>query len=596
MNTRNISFTALIVVLALALACCNESGDTANMRELAGIDSLLSKARQYELAQQRLDSLHPGGFNQAERAYYSLLLTQSHYKNYIDDTTDAVINVAVDYYEHHGDREKYTRSLLYQGCVYQMMGDAEKAIASYKDAENAAEEDDLENKAFAKLRLATLYADNSNYADLKIRKYKEALDLYNQLGDKHYQIVCLTDMGGYYRSLPDKRDSALYYINQAIKLAEAEHENWFLFQNLYQRAEMYCLITKEYDKARVDILKAIAAGKDEIDHPRAHYVAAETYLNLGRPDSALYYLNHVPASGMMSNHTSDTVMYCRLMSEIAKANKDWNQYTTYYDRANEMADSILVTNVNKNYLAIEKKYDIQLEELKKVKSESRTRGAILLATLLALLALGVTFLAWRYRSRLKQKETEFELLRTDLDASLASLEQMRATISSREQELKAAQDELRGNEARMGEELAALEAKQRKSDEMRSIVDNQIQVIRQLLELSYQPNETNFTRKFNEVMTLPVEGAVPTDSYWNNLHSLTNELHSGVLDEAQRIAGGTLNESEMNFLALYCYGFSRTVIMICMKYSSLGTVSNKKIQIAKKLGVNNLDDFINNYR
>ena len=596
MNTRNISFTALIVVLALGLACCNGGGDTATMRELSAIDSLLSKARQYELAQHRLDSLHPDGMNQAERAYYSLLLTQSHYKNYIDDTTDAVINVAVDYFEHHGDREKYTRSLLYQGCVYQMMGDAEKAIASYKDAENAAKDGDLENKAFAKLRLATLYADNSNYADLKIRKYKEALDLYNQLGDKHYQIVCLTDMGGYYRSLPDKRDSALYYINQAIQLSEAEHENWFLFQNLYQRAEMYCLITKEYDKARVDILKAIAAGKDEIDHPRAHYVAAETYLNLGRPDSALYYLNHVPASGMMSNHTSDTVMYCRLMSEIAKANKDWDKYTTYYDRANEMADSILVTNVNKNYLAIEKKYDIQLEELKKVKSESRTRGAILLAALLALLALGVTFLAWRYRSRLKQKETEYELQRADLNASLASLEQMRTTISTREQELKAAQDELRGNEARMGEELAALEAKQHKSDEMRSIVDNQIQVIRQLLELSYQPNETNFTRKFNEVMTLPVEGAIPTDSYWNNLHSLTNELHSGVLDEAQRIAGGTLNESEMNFLALYCYGFSRTVIMICMKYSSLGTVSNKKIQIAKKLGVNNLDDFVNNYR
>ena len=594
MRSQNLIIPLLL--FCLALTCCNSGSDTATMRELSAIDSLLSNARQYELAQHRLDSLHPGGFNQAERAYYSLLLTQSHYKNYINDTTDAVINEAVDYYEHHGDREKYTRSLLYQGCVYQMMGDAEKAIASYKDAENAAEDGDLENKAFAKLRLATLYADNSNYADLKIRKYKEALDLYNQLGDKHYQIVCLTDMGGYYRSLPDKRDSALYYINQAIQLSEAEHENWFLFQNLYQRAEMYCLLTKEYDKARVDILKAIAAGKDEIDHPRAHYVAAETYLNLGRPDSALYYLNHVPASGMMSNHTSDTVMYCRLMSEIAKANKDWNQFTTYYEQANEMADSILVTNVNKNYLAIEKKYDIQLEELKKVKSESRTRGAILLAALLALLALGVTFLAWRYRSRLKQKETEFELLRTDLDASLASLEQMRATISTREQELKAAQDELRGNEARMGEELAALEAKQRKSDEMRSIVDNQIQVIRQLLELSYQPNETNFTRKFNEVMTLPVEGAIPTDSYWNNLHSLTNELHSGVLDEAQRIAGGTLNESEMNFLALYCYGFSRTVIMICMKYSSLGTVSNKKIQIAKKLGVNNLDDFVNNYR
>ena len=588
MRSQNLIIPLLL--FCLALTCCHGGSDTATMRELSAIDSLLSKARQYELAQQRLDSLHPDDFNQGERAYYSLLLTQSHYKNYIDDTTDAVINEAVDYYEHHGDREKYTRALLYRGCVYQMMGDAEKAIVSYKDAENAAEDGDLENKAFAKLRLATLYADNSNYADLKIRKYKEALDLYNQLGDKHYQIVCLTDMGGYYRSLPDKRDSALYYINQAIQLSEAEHENWFLFQNLYQRAEMYCLISKEYDKAKVDILKAIEAGKDEIDHPRAHYVAAETYLNLGRPDSALYYLNHVPASGMMSNHTSDTVMYCRLMSEIAKANKDWNQYTTYYDRANEMADSILVTNVNKNYLAIEKKYDIQLEELKKVKSESRTRGAILLAALLALAALGVTFLAWRYRNRLKMKENEAEMLRADLDGSLLGLEKMQVSIDAYEQKLKKAQDEMQSNQT----QLDALKAKQRQSDEMRTIVDGQIRIVHQLMEQSYQYDSNTFARKFMELMTMPEAGG-DNDSYWANLQTLVNDLHNNVLLDAQQMAGGTLREDEINYLALYCCGFSRTVIMICMKYKSLTTISNKKIQIARKLGVQNLDEFVARY-
>ena len=36
--------------------------------------------------------------------------------------------------------------------------------------------------------------------------------------------------------------------------------------------------------------------------------------------------------------------------------------------------------------------------------------------------------------------------------------------------------------------------------------------------------------------------------------------------------------------------------MICMKYSNLGTVSNKKLQIAKKLGVTNLDDFADIFR
>ena len=261
-----------------------------------------------------------------------------------------------------------------------------------------------------------------------------------------------------------------------------------------------------------------------------------------------------------------------------------------------MADSVLVSNVNKNYLAVEKKYDIQLAELNKEKEKSRTRGAFLLASLLALLSLLMVLLAWRYRNRLKQKETEYELLRTDLDASLSSLEKMRATISSQEQKLNAAHEAYQGHEARMSEEIASLESKKRQSDEMRGIVDNQIKVIHQLLQLSYDNNGASFARKFNEMMTLPDEGTVPTDSYWSNLHTLANELHDNVMVEAQRASGNTLNESEMNFLALYSCGFSRTVIMMCMKYTSLGTVSNKKIQIAKKLGFTNLDDFVNSYR
>ena len=595
MRTGNIVLTALIV-LVVGLVCCHGGGDTGTMRELAGIDSTLTVARQYEVALHRLDSLHPEGLNQAERAYYSLLLTQAHYKNYINDTTDAVINTAVEYYNHHGDSEKRARSLLYQGCVYEIMGEAEKAIASYKDAETVADTSDLENRAFAKLRLATLYADNSNYADLKIKKYKEALDLYNRLGDKHYQLVCLTDIGGFYRNQSANNDSAHYYIEKAIRLSEAEGENWFLFQNLYHRAEMYCLITKEFDKARTDILKALSAGQGVIDHPRAHYVAAEAYLNLGRPDSARYFLNHAPAGPGVYATVSDTVMYYRLLSEIAKVEKDWTGYTTYYEKANDMADSVLVSNVNKNYMAVEKKYDIQLAELNKQKEKTRTAGALLLASLLALLALALTFVAWRYRSRLKQKETEYELQQADLNASLSGLEQMQTAISNYEQELRAAQDELRGNEAKMSKGIAALEAKIRQSDEMRGIVDNQVKVIHQLLQVSYENNGAAFARKFNEMMTLPDEGAVPTDSYWSNLHTLANDLHRNVLDEAQRTSCNTLNDSEMNFLALYSCGFSRTVIMMCMKYTSLGTVSNKKIQIAKKLGVNNLDDFIARYR
>ena len=45
-------------------------------------------------------------------------------------------------------------------------------------------------------------------------------------------------------------------------------------------------------------------------------------------------------------------------------------------------------------------------------------------------------------------------------------------------------------------------------------------------------------------------------------------------------------------IALHCHGFSRTVIMICMRYTNLRTVSNKRTQIAHKLHVATLDEFL----
>ena len=95
------------------------------------------------------------------------------------------------------------------------------------------------------------------------------------------------------------------------------------------------------------------------------------------------------------------------------------------------------------------------------------------------------------------------------------------------------------------------------------------------------------------MMTL---GGMGDDSnYWSHLQTLVNDLHDDVLVKAQGVAGGTLNDSELNLLALYCCGFSRTVVMVTMGYRNIGTVYNKKMQIAKKLHVADLDDFVKKY-
>ena len=263
----------------------------------------------------------------------------------------------------------------------------------------------------------------------------------------------------------------------------------------------------------------------------------------------------------------DSIVYFELMSELEHRYwKNEGKSKDYIQLAHAIADSLTINGLNHRLLEVEKKYDVQLAELNQVKNESRLRGAMLLAALLALALLAAAFLVWRYRNQLKMRQHEVDMLKADLDGSLASLEQMHARLNDVETSPR--------------------------NDELKSAIANQIQTVHQLLEWSYQYDEKTFTRKFNEMMTL--RGA-ENKSYWKNLQLLVNDLYNNVLVAAQERSGGQLRDDELNYLALYCCGFSRTVIMVTMDYGNIGTVYNKRIQIAKKLGVNNLDDFIKPY-
>ena len=86
------------------------------------------------------------------------------------------------------------------------------------------------------------------------------------------------------------------------------------------------------------------------------------------------------------------------------------------------------------------------------------------------------------------------------------------------------------------------------------------------------------------------------DSYWANLQSLTNDLYNNILLKAQELANNRLSTNEINLIALSCCGYTRTAIMICMRYKNVATISNMKYAIAKKMGIGLLDEFIHSFQ
>lgn len=554
----------LVGVFTFLLASCHH--DSATMSELARIDSMVYHQHEKEalplLLQMKTDQL-----SKQERAYHTVLLSMAMYKNYVPCTSDSAINEAVSYYRNKGDDLKYLKALVAQGCVNEDIGQLEQAVESYHQAEQLPPSTDSSMIAYAKLRLGVLYQEQViGSGTIALEKYNEALPLYRALGDKHYELVCLTSIGGIYRNIDEKHDSAVICMKDAIALAQELGDQYHAFANRYLLSEYYLLREQNYVKSKKYALQAVAADPAIIDHPRAHYRLATSYLNLGRPDSAVYYLNRAPRA----TSARDSIVYLELMSDLEhQYRKNDAKSKDYMQMAHAIADSLTINGLNHRLLEVEKKYDHQLAVLKQMENESRLKEALLLAALLALGLLALTFLVWRYKSQLKMRQNEVELLKADLNGSLASLEQMQARLDAR----------------KLNDE-----SQKAQSDELRAIINQQIDAVHQLMAWSYQYDGDKFAAKFREMMTLP--GMGDDSSYWSHLQVLVNELHDNVLVKAQKEAGGTLNESELNLLALYCCGFSRTVIMVCMDYKNIGTVYNKKIQIAKKLHVTDLDEFV----
>ena len=290
---------------------------------------------------------------------------------------------------------------------------------------------------------------------------------------------------------------------------------------------------------------------------------------------------------------NDSIMYYNLLADISRFRNDNESWLNYHDKAHAMADSILIGSLNAKLLTIEKKYDLQKEELKNVTLRSELRGAWLTVALALLAALCLVHFLWRYRNRLRTKENEYKLLKSDLDTSLNSLEQMRLTINNYEEELRETGEGYR-ERLQLKDRIAALEAKKAQSDEIKAILDGQIKVVHELIQSSHELDEERFAKKFASLMSVPENPRAAT--YWSNLQVLTNDLYGNILEDAIRLGKGRLRESDVNFIALLCCGYSRTAVMICMRFNNIVTISNKKKKIARKMGVTSLDEFIRPYQ
>ena len=131
------------------------------------------------------------------RAHHALLHAMALDKNYIDVTDDSLAMKAVNYYQKHGSRKNYARSLYYLALSYYYDKQYDKSIIELAKAEPVAAVADSLYLGFVKVLQASVYSKNYNEI-AELEALEKALEIYTKLDDEYYINVAKLNLSRSY--------------------------------------------------------------------------------------------------------------------------------------------------------------------------------------------------------------------------------------------------------------------------------------------------------------------------------------------------------------------------------------------------------------
>lgn len=323
----------------------------------------------------------------ADRALYALLLTQARHKNYIALEDDSLIKTAVEYY---GGRKKSVRAAkahYYWGAFYREKGYTSSAVEEYLAAIRLMPVRD-EFLAMIYDNLAECYEEDELY-NIAIDAYRHAYQILKGRGEQTYPLRGIARMC----LLQNKKDSALYYYQEALDYTLAEQDS-SLIKALYHDLAMVYNEKKDYVQANKYASKAMMIKGQGV--AKASLLKAQIMLNLNELDSAGYFFS----KNMERLDIYGKAVCYDGMYQIAKKKGEWKTATENMDAYKILYDSIQIMTDNEELNRLMDKH--HLEEHKRLLSEhAKTLAFSLVATFVSLMIICVFCFMWNDRRRKK---------------------------------------------------------------------------------------------------------------------------------------------------------------------------------------------------
>lgn len=493
--------------------------------------------------------------NRSQKAKFALLLTMAQFKCEKYPNNDSIINIAYKYFK----SGKYQiESIIFKGCVTEILDVPKDALHYYKEAETLVSLDNYDLLGYINMRIGNVYRHSYINNNEHINKYKKALFYYTKSNNVKYQQVCASTIGALYRA--SECDSAHYYLNKAIELSKIQHDSINIYKNLCSVVWLYNH-EKRYLEGKNLALNIIQTGKKHLTNYDVFHYISRAYSRLGILDSARYYFRLIPTDNMSDKQK---VAYLRTKDWIYTAE---NNYKEAYDASEESANLSyeMLVKVNQQELyQIEKRYDKTQAEKEKIEAQRNLAFALVALSLVAIVAIILFYLARIRQNKIIEAERtleELNLMLNNGNLKLLLLEQERIDVEYKSEEQKKSYEN--------------------RIKRLNNAFSSQIELIKNIITKS--ANNTNgksFLNDFNELIST----ARLKKSTWTELRNFVDETNDNLISNLSERCP-ELTESELNFIGLMCCDFSITEIMICMGYTNMRSTTNRRQLIAKKLNI-----------
>lgn len=553
----------MLTILAAALSCSGRRN--AQVRQtLTVADSLIMTQPQAALDTLiTIDSSDAADLPRADKAFYTLLRTESKYKCWLPVVSDTDIAEAADYYRRKGPEDRLARALVMQGAVLSERGDAESAMLAYKEAEPLLERSgDLEQLGLLHTRIDDLYgyyiADDSS----AVYRYSKALECFEKAGLN--ERVIFTHLSLASILIDYSEEPALHHADTALLLAKMSDNRlgginaYMLRMHSYYCSGNYRDAVSEAGQIFAEYGEEPQNINESNSYASIYGYLSESYAALGLLDSAALSLKRINATTAV-----DTLTALSALAELAEESGDSITAYRYRQQADSIYIGILDSEYNAGLLEVERKYDN--DSLRNELSRKRWT-TIAVVSLLLLLVTTLTIVIMQIKHKLERQNLRILSLVSTAQGLKDELQSAIATRDRNENDLKN-----------------LIQKQTDANKELMSLNGDLLAVTKDISDLYYIYGDTAskgwLEAKIRDTLTERLTSMKTSVRIDRMLESVYPDFMSMLCSKYP-----WLNQDERELISLMCCGFTTNAVSIIMNLD-IKKLNDKKTRLARKMGI-----------